>query len=68
MFVFTFFCERTYAHGGHTNKHYFLSFRTTLFSLFPDKLKLHVVASEADLSCRLRDAVSERDKAVRQGS
>ena len=33
-----------------------------------EELKLHVVASEDDLSCRLRDAVSERDKAVRQGS
>ena len=31
-----------------------------------EELKLHVVASEDDLSCRLRDAVSERDKAVRQ--
>ena len=31
-----------------------------------EELKLHVVASEDDLSCRMRDAVSERDNAIRQ--
>ena len=31
-----------------------------------EELKLHVVASEDDLTCRMRDSISERDAAVRQ--